>query len=127
MSVVPIAAGLLAGLFFPAAAAAAPVDYARDLRPILGTNCFYCHGQDPATRKADIRLDTADGQAESGAIIPGKPQHSELVARIFSDDPDVQMPPRESNRSLAEQHLLPTELRDAVEKDNALGLLVPVK
>ncbi len=81
------------------AASAAPIDYARDVRPILATNCFHCHGQDPATRKAGIRLDTAGGQQESAAIDPGRPDNSELIARILSADADMQMPPPDSAKS----------------------------
>ena len=91
---------LCVALISPVAGAPSPIDYARDVRPILATNCFHCHGQDPATREANLRIDTAEGQEESGAIIPGKPEQSELVARILATDPDVVMPPPGSAKSL---------------------------
>jgi hypothetical protein len=82
------------------AAGGALVDYSRDVRPILSNNCFYCHGQDPSHRKGRLRLDTAEGQAKEGVIVAGKPEESELVARILSTEEDEQMPPRDSNKSL---------------------------
>ena len=71
------------------------------------TNCFRCHGADPDNRKAGLRLDergSAIKPAESGAIaiVPGKPDDSELVRRIFSDDPDERMPSKESNKVLTD-------------------------
>ncbi len=83
--------------------AAEPVSYGREVRPILSENCFFCHGQDPNKRKADLRFDTAAGQKESGSIVPGQPGASELVRRILARDTE-QMPPAKSNRKLnAEQ------------------------
>ena len=84
------------------------MQFNRDIRPILAENCFYCHGQDPNKRKAGLRLDVRDRATtavESGevAIVPGDAGKSELVARIFSDDADEQMPPPKSNRVLTAQ------------------------
>ena len=81
------------------------VQFNRDIRPILAENCFYCHGRDANKRKAGLRLDDRDiatHAVDSGeiAIVPGDPGKSELVVRIFSDDPDEQMPPPKSNRVL---------------------------
>jgi len=78
-----------------------PVSYGRDVRPILSENCFFCHGQDPNQRKADVRLDTEAGQRE--ALVPGKPNESELVKRIFSHEPAAMMPPAKSNRKLSKE------------------------
>jgi hypothetical protein len=85
--------------------ATAAVDFNRDVRPILSENCFYCHGQDPNHRKGNLRLDQRESvlqPAESGetAIVPGKPELSALISRIFSDEKDVHMPPPHSNRKL---------------------------
>ena len=76
----------------------AELDYNRDIRPILADSCLNCHGSDANSRKAKLRLDTAEGataRRKGGIvpIVPGKPEASELVARIFSTDPDEQMPP----------------------------------
>ena len=87
-----------------AAVAAAPLSFNRDIRPILSENCFYCHGQDPNHREADLRLDIREVALEAAAIVPGKPEKSLLVEHIFSSDPDELMPPPKSNRTLtAEQ------------------------
>ena len=63
----------------------AKVEFNRDVRPILSDNCFLCHGPDKNRRKADLRLDLRDEAIEAGAIVPGKPEESELVERILSD------------------------------------------
>ena len=79
-----------------------PLSYGRDVRPILAENCFYCHGQDPNHRKADLRLDTQKGQQTEGIVVAGKPAASELVRRILSTDAGEVMPPPKSNRKLTE-------------------------
>src|SRR3954468_5845078 len=87
--------GLL--LLAPATAGAAErVSYGRDVRPILSENCFYCHGQDPNRRPANLRLDTAEGRRAEGIVAPGQPDESELVWRILSDDDTERMPPPKS-------------------------------
>lgn len=83
------------------------VSYSRDIRPILSGKCFACHGPDEEAREAELRLDSFEdatrGDAESAAIVPGKPSNSELIRRVLSDDPDEQMPPPSSNKSLTEE------------------------
>jgi hypothetical protein len=95
--------GLCAGL---ADAAETALRYNRDIRPILAGHCFSCHGPDKANRKAELRLDERDSAvnaAESGVfpISPGRPEASELVRRIFADDPDELMPPPTANKPLS--------------------------
>lgn len=81
-----------------------PLEYNRDIRPILADNCFACHGADSAARKGDLRLDQRDAAIEAGSIAPGKADESEMIARILSDDPDLQMPPPATKKHLtAEQ------------------------
>ncbi|RPI76184.1 MAG: DUF1549 domain-containing protein, partial [Planctomycetaceae bacterium] len=80
------------------AGAGKPVDYVRDIRPILSRACYNCHGPDEAERKAGLRLDHSDAATallESGsrAIVPGQLEQSELWQRVISDDPDARMPP----------------------------------
>jgi cytochrome c553 len=80
-----------------------PLDFNRDIRPILSENCFYCHGQDGNKREADLRLDDREAAIQAGAIVPGDPGASVVLERIHSTDPDVVMPPPNSNRRLSEE------------------------
>ncbi len=93
---------LLMTLGAPAARAQEPssIAFNRDIRPILAEHCFYCHGQDEKQRQADLRLDQREAALAAGVLQPGEADRSELVARILADDPDLQMPPPDSNRRL---------------------------
>jgi len=94
------AGGLAAAEEREAPAAPTRVEFNRDVRPILSDNCFLCHGPDKNRRKADLRLDVRDEAIKTEALVPGKPDESELVARIMSDDADEMMPPLKSNKKL---------------------------
>ncbi len=96
------AARSLAALLLSAALGrgAGPVDFDRDVRPLLAEHCFACHGSDAAARKARLRLDERDAALKKGVIVPGKPDESELVKRILSDDPKERMPPAKLNKQL---------------------------
>jgi mono/diheme cytochrome c family protein len=80
------------------------VEFNRDIRPILSDNCFQCHGPDKNQRKADLRFDQQESAlADLGgrrAIVPGKPDESELVRRITAADPAERMPPADSGKQL---------------------------
>jgi hypothetical protein len=99
---------LLLALGIPLLGASAPqetpVDFDRQIRPLLSENCYHCHGPDVKQRKADLRLDTKEGAfsklGEVFPIVPGKPDQSELFKRISSKDRDEVMPPPKSNRKL---------------------------
>ncbi len=80
-----------------------PLEYNRDIRPILAENCFACHGADSASRKAELRLDRREEAVDSGAIEPGDAGESELIARILSDDADLLMPPAETKKVVTPQ------------------------
>ncbi len=83
----------------------APVDFNRDVRPILSDHCFACHGFDEAKRKAGLRLDgredaTRGGKSGKPAITTGKPDQSEVYRRIVTQDADDHMPPAEFGKPL---------------------------
>ncbi|MEW6303694.1 MAG: PSD1 and planctomycete cytochrome C domain-containing protein [Verrucomicrobiota bacterium] len=82
------------------ARAAKPVEFNRDIRPILSDNCFYCHGPDKNHRKAKLRLDVREDALAKEAFVPGKPEESELINRIFTTNPDDLMPPPEAHKTL---------------------------
>ena len=77
-----------------------PLEFNRDIRPILTEKCFSCHGPDPNKRKADLRLDQRQSALNAGAI---DPSDSLIIDRIHSDDSDLLMPPPDSNRHLSQQ------------------------
>ena len=86
--------------------AADKVTFNRDVRPILADKCFHCHGPDAAERQADLRLDMEESATRfregHAAITAGDVEQSELVKRILSVDPDLQMPPPDSGRLLSD-------------------------
>jgi len=90
------------------AGAQKPVDFNREIRPILSDNCFACHGPDEKQRKAKLRLDRHEDAlkaTKSGdyAIVPGDTKKSMLVERILSQDEDEVMPPPKSKKKLNQQ------------------------
>ena len=96
-----------AGTARRAAAMALPdtISFNEHIRPIFVNNCFRCHGSDPGSRKAELRLDRpefafaprANGQP---VIVKGDPGQSALVRRITSTDPEKVMPPPETHKTL---------------------------
>ena len=92
----------------PAASPGPPVNFQRQVRPILSDNCFLCHGPDKGTRMADVRLDIREGafatRKNGVVVVPGKPDESLLIKRIFSDNAGYRMPPAFAHKTLtAEQ------------------------
>ncbi|PHQ35985.1 DUF1553 domain-containing protein [Rhodopirellula bahusiensis] len=75
------------------------VQFNRDIRPILSENCFHCHGPDDENREAGLHLDTEEG-AKDWAIVEGDWEDSEVWLRMVSDDPDMLMPPPDSERKV---------------------------
>jgi hypothetical protein len=90
-------------------AAAADLDFNRDIRPMLSNTCFRCHGPDPEHREGGLRLDTfEDATAEgsnSPAIKPGDPDGSEMIRRMTSADSDSLMPPPDSGLVLKPEQI----------------------
>ncbi|MEX0678233.1 MAG: DUF1553 domain-containing protein [Pirellulales bacterium] len=105
------------------------IGYNRQIRPILADNCFACHGPDSAARKAELRLDQRDVAVDAGAITPGKPEESELVARITADDPELRMPPAATHKKLtAEQkELLARWIASGAEYEPHWSYIAPVR
>ena len=88
---------------------AEPVDFNRDIRPILSDNCFQCHGPDAETREADLRLDVEDSaKADLGGyavVVSGDADASELMRRVTSNDESERMPPVELGKHLSEDQI----------------------
>jgi len=86
-------------------ALAEPIDFSKQIRPILSENCFFCHGPDDKKREADLRLDdeTAAKTSNDGviAVVPGDPEKSALIQRIVSTDPDEVMPPPKQHKTIS--------------------------
>jgi len=101
-----LSAFLLAGFSLPGSVQA-QVSFNRDIRPIMSDTCFRCHGPDKSSRVMDLRLDiraealkpVADGKIP---IVPGKPEQSEIIRRIFAADPADIMPPEYAHKALTQ-------------------------
>ena len=110
-------------------AAEKPVDFDRDVRPILSDNCFTCHGPDDKRRVANLRLDTEEGLfADRGSyriITPGDPAKSRLFARISAPNPASRMPPAQTggnaDRGAGRHH----SQVDRAGREVAAALVVP--
>lgn len=121
-----VAAGLVA-VSLPLAAG--EIAFNRDIRPILVEHCFSCHGADSASRQADLRLDRRDDAVEYGAIVPGDPDSSPLLDRVFSDDPDEVMPPPTTKKVLSadQKDLLTRWIAAGAEYEPHWSFIPPVK
>lgn len=89
------------------AAGAEPVKFNRDIRPIMSDTCFRCHGPDKRARMAGMRLDRREDALKpnpTGAIpiVPGDPDKSAIIQRIFATDAARRMPPKYAEKVLTE-------------------------
>jgi hypothetical protein len=104
------------GLFCPVGLADdKPIDFGRDILPLLSNNCFQCHGPDEAIREAGLRLDdqtSVFGELESGAtaVVPKDLASSAIMQRITSDDESVKMPPTDSGKELSDADIAKIKL-----------------
>ena len=109
------------------------ISFNQHIRPILSDKCFYCHGFDAKHRKADLRLDIAEGAFADNdgvtAIVPGNLAKSELWTRINSSDEDEQMPPPDSHKTLspAEKELLKAWIEQGAAYQKHWSFEAPVK
>ena len=111
------------------------LDFNRDVQPILAGHCLECHGPDSAARKGKLRLDRDDGLTDDRGgyriLAPGKPEASELVARITHADPDERMPPAESAKKKPikpqEIEILKRWIAEGAKYERHWAFVTPVK
>ncbi len=100
----------------------------RDVRPILSDNCWACHGPDANKRKAKLRLDQRESAVKE-VIVPGDPESSPMVERIFSDDPEEVMPPADHRKKLtaAQKETLRKWIAQGAKWQDHWGWIPPVR
>jgi hypothetical protein len=113
------------------------VSYNFNIRPILSDKCFKCHGPDPNHREAHLRLDIADSayaalKKTKGAfaIVPGKPEQSELLKRVSSSDLTYMMPPPDAHLGMLsdyEKKLFRKWIEQGAKYERHWAFTVPVK
>lgn len=111
-----------------------PVEFSREVRPILSKYCYQCHGPDDKARQGDLRLDQGEGatvRLPSGnrAIVPGKPAESALLSRILSSAPTEVMPPPEVGKkpTMAEIATLRRWIEHDAQYSKHWAYIVPVR
>jgi mono/diheme cytochrome c family protein len=114
--------------------AAPPVSYQRDVQPIFAEHCSLCHGVDTADRKGGLRLDQRESALKGGesgvaAIVPGKPDESEIIRRVTSDDSSERMPPPKHKKPLSARQVdtLTQWIRDGAAYESHWALIAPRK
>ena len=119
----------LVGLTAGPAAADEKLKFNRDVRPILTENCFACHGPDSAARKAKLRLDVRDAAIEAESFVPGKPDKSYAIERIFATDESEMMPPPKSHKKLtaAQKEILKRWVAEGAEYEPHWSLIPPTR
>ena len=117
------------GLATGATAADATLSYNEHIRPILVENCFSCHGADSASRQADLRLDRRDDAVALGAIVPGDPDSTAILDRVYSDDPEVVMPPPETKKTLSaeQKEMLVRWVKEGAEYEPHWSFIPPAR
>lgn len=123
---------LTAAIFFPfrlQGQVEKPINYNRDIRPILSNHCFACHGPDENKREADLRLDLPGIALEKKAIIPGDAQSSQLIQRVRHEQPNKRMPPEETKKPLTKVKidLLERWIASGAEYDEHWAWIPPVR
>ena len=112
------------------------VDFNFHVKPILSDRCFKCHGPDPNTREADLRLDTREGalavlkeDSTRYTIVPGDASNSEVFIRIVHPDPEQRMPHPDSKLFLSdhEKALIERWINQGAEWKDHWAFMPPVK
>lgn len=108
--------------------AAEPVDFNRDVRPILNEKCMGCHGgvKHAGGISVQYREDIL-GKGESGepCVVPGKPEQSELIRRILTDDHDDRMPKEKAPLTKAETDILVRWVKEGAKWDDHWSFIPP--
>ncbi|QDT74460.1 Planctomycete cytochrome C [Lacipirellula limnantheis] len=125
-----LCAALAICLYAPLASHAKPVDFSREVKPILARRCFSCHG--PQTQEGGLRLDgreAAVAALESGllAIVPGDSAGSELLARVTAEDESLRMPPEGKGLSGREVDVLRRWIDEGAAYQKHWAFVAPVK
>ena len=85
------------------------IEFNRDIRPILSEKCLHCHGPDPETREAELRLDDPldVSEARDGYQIINvkQPAESALLKRLLTTDVDLKMPPADSGKEISTEEI----------------------
>ncbi|MFT7515831.1 MAG: hypothetical protein ACI9QL_005066 [Candidatus Omnitrophota bacterium] len=102
--------GLAGVLLLAGPGYADPVSFDRQVRPILSSTCYPCHGPDAEARKGKLRLDTEEGATNMlglghWPIKAGEPEASEIITRMLHDDPDERMPPEDSGKAITPEQI----------------------
>ncbi|MGF1557525.1 MAG: PSD1 and planctomycete cytochrome C domain-containing protein [Flavobacteriaceae bacterium] len=112
------------------------IDYNFHIKPLLSDNCYKCHGPDANKRKAGLRLDMeSDAFLElpenpgSYALVPGKPNQSELYKRLITEEASQVMPPPDSQLSLSpyEKELIKKWIQQGAKFDKHWAFKSPEK
>ncbi len=112
------------------------VDFTFHVKPIISDRCFKCHGPDKNAIEAGLSLNTAEDaykalgdKKDHFAIVPGDIERSELIKRIYSKDPNILMPPPESNLELTEyeKKILTKWIEDGAEYKEHWAFIAPNK
>ncbi|WP_338875415.1 PSD1 and planctomycete cytochrome C domain-containing protein [Spirosoma sp. SC4-14] len=112
------------------------ISYNFDIRPILSDKCLVCHGPDANKREAGLRLDDPQSaykalaeHPSAHALVPGKPELSEVFLRITSTDTATLMPPPASNLKLSarEIKLIETWIRQGATYQKHWSFVAPKK
>src|SRR5947199_886128 len=104
------------------------VQFSRDIRPILNQNCVPCHG---GVRQKNgvsfIYREEALGTGKSGrrTIVPGKPDDSELIARVSSKNPEARMPYHGPPLTQQQIELLRQWIKEGAKWEDHWAFVVP--